>query len=179
MCPSTVVKAGDGIATHGRLPELLDAGVPVALGTDSVNSSNFVDLVRAMHLAATVYKDARGDTSLVQPETAIELATRTGAAALGAGDTLGAIEVGRRADLVLFDSGRPHWRGLRDPARNLVFSATGDSVDTVIIDGVVTVEGGRPTYLDDLWALIDQVEAAGTRIRAATGIDHPSAWPAT
>ena len=179
MCPSTVVKSGGGIAANGRLPELLGAGVPVALGTDSVNSSNFIDLVRSMHLAATVYKDARSDTSLIQPETALELATRTGAAALGAGDELGAIEVGRRADLVLFDATRPQWRGLTDPVRNLVFSATGDSVDTVIVDGRVVVEDKRPTFIDDLWPLISEVEAAGTRIRSATGIDHPSAWPAS
>ncbi|MCP5029588.1 MAG: amidohydrolase family protein [Actinomycetia bacterium] len=177
MCPSTVVKSAGGIATHGRLPELVEAGVPVALGTDSANSSNFIDLVRTMHLAATLYKDARGDTSLLQPETVLELATRTGATALGAGDALGAIEVGRQADLVLFDTGRPHWRALTDPVRNLVYSATGDSVDTVIIDGEVKVEGGKPTFVGDLWALIDEVERAGARIRAETGIAHPSEWP--
>ena len=179
MCPSTVVKAAGGIAAQGRLPELVAAGVPVALGTDSVNSSNFTDLVRSMHLAATLYKDARGDTSLIPPETALELATRTGAAALGHGETLGAIEVGRRADLVLFDTSRPHWRSLTDPVRNLVHSATGDSVDTVIVDGQIKVEGGQPTFIDDLWALIEQVERAGTRIRSATGINHPTTWPAT
>ncbi len=176
MCPSTVVKSAGGIAQHGRAPELLAAGVPVALGTDSVNSSNFIDLVRSMQLAATVYKDARGDTSLVPPETAIEMATRLGAAAVGRGHDLGAIEVGRRADLVLFDITRPHWRGLTDPVRNLVHSATGDSVDTVIVDGQIKVEGGQPNFVDDLVGLIDQVEVAGQRIRAASGIDHPPGW---
>ena len=130
-----------------------------------------------MHLASTLYKDARTDTTLIQPETALELATRTGAAALGAAETLGAIEAGHRADLVLFDTSRPHWRSLTDPVRNLVYSATGDSVDTVIVAGQVKIEGGRPTFIDDLWALIEQVEQAGTRIRAATGINHRSAWP--
>jgi cytosine/adenosine deaminase-related metal-dependent hydrolase len=96
---------------------------------------------------------------------------------MGVGATLGAIEVGRRADLVLFDTSRPHWRGLTDPVRNLVYSATGDSVDTVIVDGRVVVEAGRPTFVDDLWPLIEQVEKAGARIRSTTGIDHPSAWP--
>ncbi len=177
MCPSTVVKAAGGIGAHGRLPELVEAGVPVALGTDSVNSSNFTDLVRSMHLAATLYKDARADTSLLQPETVLELATRTGATALGMADTVGAIEVGGKADVVLFDTSRPQWRALTDPVRNLVYSATGDSVDTVIIDGRVKVEGGQPTFVQDLWPLIEQVERAGARIRAATGINHPSAWP--
>lgn len=178
MCPSTVVKSAGGIADNGRLPELLAADVPVALGTDSVNSSNFTDLVRSMQLASTVYKDARADTSLVSPEASVELATRTGALAVGRPD-LGVIEVGRQADIVLFDTSRPHWRGLTDPIRNLVHSATGDSVHTVLVDGQVVVENGRATFVDDLWGLIEQVEAAGVRIRAATGITHPSGWPVT
>ena len=107
VCPSTVMKAGGNTGRGGRLPELLDAGVPVSLGTDSVNSSNFSDMVRCMNIAATVYKDVRGDSALIPAETALELATRTGAAALGFADSLGAIEVGRKGDLVLFDTRRP------------------------------------------------------------------------
>lgn len=177
VCPSTVMKAGGDTGRGGRLPELLDAGVPVSLGTDSVNSSNFSDMVRCMNLAATVYKDVRGDPSLIQAETALELATRTGAAALGFGDSLGAIEVGRKGDLVLFDTRRPEWRALTDPVRNLVYSATGDSVDTVIVEGRVLVEAGRPRFGGDLWELIQQVEKIGKRVRAATGVGFPSRWP--
>ena len=177
VCPSTVMKAGGNTGRGGRLPELLDAGVPVSLGTDSVNSSNFSDMVRCMNLAATVYKDVREDTSLIQAETALELATRTGAAALGFGDSLGAIETGRRGDLVIFDARRPEWRSLVDPVRNLVYSATGDSVDTVIVEGRVVVEGGRPGFAGDLWELIQQVEEIGRRVRRVTGVGFPSRWP--
>lgn len=177
VCPSTVMKAGGNTGRGGRLPELLDAGVPVSLGTDSVNSSNFSDMVRCMNLAATVYKDVREDTSLIQAETALELATRTGAAALGFGDSLGAIETGRRGDLVIFDARRPEWRSLVNPVRNLVYSATGDSVDTVIVEGRVVVEGGRPGFAGDLWELIQQVEEIGRRVRRVTGVGFPSRWP--
>ena len=177
VCPSTVMKGGGDTAKGGRLPELLDAGVPVSLGTDSVNSSNFSDMVRCMNLAATVYKDVRADRSLIPAETALELATRTGAAALQAGDSLGAIEVGRRGDLVLFATDRPEWRSLINPVRNLVYSSTGDSVDTVIVEGRVVVEAGRPCFVDDLRGLIQKVEEVGRRVRSATGIGFPSRWP--
>jgi 5-methylthioadenosine/S-adenosylhomocysteine deaminase len=177
VCPSTVLKNGANTREGGRLPELLDAGVPVSLATDSANSSNFLDMVRCMGLAATVYKDARADPTLIPPETAIELATRTGATALQLGATVGAIEQGRRGDLVLFDTRRPEWRSLTDPVRNLVYSASGDSVDTVIVDGRVVVEGGRATFVEDEWDLIRSVEEVGARIRAATGISFPSRWP--
>ena len=177
VCPSTVMKAGGNTGRGGRLPDLLEAGVPVSLGTDSVNSSNFSDMVRCMNIAATVYKDVREDTSLIPAETALELATRTGAAALGFGDSLGAIETGRRGDLVIFDARRPEWRSLVNPVRNLVYSATGDSVDTVIVEGRVVVEGGRPGFAGDLWELIQQVEEIGRRVRRVTGVGFPSRWP--
>ena len=177
ICPSTVLKTAANTSEGGRLPEFLSAGISVSLGTDSVNSSNFLDMVRSMSLAATIYKDVRGDPTLVPPETALELATRSGATALQFGDMLGSIEVGRRGDLVLFDTLRPEWRSLTDPVRNLVYSANGSSVDTVIVDGRVVVESGRATFVDDMEALIHQVEKAGRRIRAETGIDFPSRWP--
>ena len=177
VCPSTVMKNGANTGAGGRLPDFMDAGIPVSLATDSANSSNFLDMVRCMGVAATVYKDARADPTLVSPQAALELATRTGAQALQFGDTLGAIEVGRAGDLVLFDSRRPQWRSLTDPVRNLVYSASGDSVDTVIVGGRVVVEAGRATFLDDEWALIKQVEDVGRRIRSETGIDFPSPWP--
>lgn len=178
VCPSTVMKNGANTAMGGRLPEFLDAGVPVSLATDSANSSNYLDMVRCMNLASTVYKDVRADPTLIPPETAVELATLTGAKALQSGDSLGALEVGRRGDAVLFDTRRPQWRSLTDPVRNLVYSASGDSVDTVIVDGRVVVEGGRPTFVDDEWALIQQVEQVGRRIRSETGVSFPSRWPA-
>ena len=177
ICPSTVMKGGGNTARGGRLPELLDAGVPVSLGTDSVNSSNFSDMVRCMNLAATVYKDVRADRRLIPAETALELATRKGASALQAGDSLGAIEVGKKGDLVLFDTRRTEWRSLTDPVRNLVYSCTGDSVDTVIVEGRVVVEAGRPCFVDDLWDLIRKVEEAGRRVRKVTGTRFPSRWP--
>ncbi len=176
MCPSTVLKGGGGIAQGGRLPELLAAGVDVALGTDSVNSSNYLDMVRTMNLAAVVYKDSRQDPSQISAETALELATIRGARALGIDDLVGSIEVGKRADVVLFDTRRAEWRALTDPVRNLVYSATADSVDTVLVDGQVVVQGGRPTFTDE-WRLIQTVEAHGTRIRERTGVGWETAWP--
>ena len=179
LCPSTVLKNGANTAQGGRLPEFLDAGVSVALGTDSVNSSNYVDMVRGMGLTATIYKDVRGDRSLISAETALELATRTGAHALQSGDSLGSIEVGKAGDLVLFDTLRADWRSLRHPVRNLVYSTTGESVDAVIAGGRIIVESGRPLFVDDLRGLIERVEKAGSRIARVAGVDSPSPWPVT
>ena len=176
MCPSTVIKEGGGIARGGRMPEMLERGVNVALGSDSVNSSNYLDMVRSMNLAATLYKDARRDLHMIPAETALELATIGGARALGAGDELGSIEEGKKADLVLFDTRRPEWRALINPVNNLVYSADASSVHTVIVDGRPVVEAGRAQFVD-AWPLIQEVEQIGARIAERAGVSFPQRWP--
>jgi 5-methylthioadenosine/S-adenosylhomocysteine deaminase len=177
MCPVTAAKSGRGVAMHGRMPELLARGVRVALGCDSPNNSNHLDMVRAMNMAAIQYKDARQDLGQLPAETALELGTRLGAEALGLGDEIGAIEAGKRADVVLFDTQRPEWQALWNPVNNLVYNADGRSVHTVIIDGRVVVDGYRQTFADE-GRLFSTVQEIGERLQARTGITFPrSRWP--
>ncbi|MGH7350000.1 MAG: amidohydrolase family protein, partial [Candidatus Rokuibacteriota bacterium] len=110
MCPVTAAKGGRGVPEHGRMPEFLARGVKIALGCDSPNNSNHLDIVRTMNMAAIQYKDARQDTRQVPAEAALEMATRDGAQAMGLGDDLGSIEAGKKADLVCFDTLRPEWQ---------------------------------------------------------------------
>ena len=177
MCPSTAAKGGRGIAAHGRMPELLARGVRIALGCDSPNNSNYLDLVRAMNMAAVQYKDARQDMTVIPAEAAVEMATRLGAAALGQGDRLGTIEPGRKADLVLFDTQRPEWQALFNPINNLVYNADGRSIHTVIIDGRVVVDAYRQSFVEE-GKLFSTVQDIGERLQARTGITFPrSRWP--
>jgi len=177
MCPVTAAKGGRGVGQHGRMPELLAKGVKVALGTDSPNNSNHLDLVRAMNMAAIQYKDARQDMRQVPAEAALEMATRVGAEALGLGGELGSIEPGKKADLVLFDTHRPEWQALFNPVNNLVYNADGRSVHTVIIDGRVVIDGYRQTFVDE-GRLFEKVQEIGERLQARTGITFPrSRWP--
>jgi len=177
MCPGTAAKGARGVAEHGRMPELLARGVRVALGCDSPNNSNHLDLIRAMNMAAVQYKDARQDMRQIPAETAVEMATRLGAAALGLGDELGTIEPGKKADLVLFDTQRPEWQALFNPINNLVYNADGRSVHTVVIDGRVVVDAYRQSFVDEA-RLFARVQEIGEGLQARTGISFPrSRWP--
>ena len=176
MCPTAAIKGGAGITHNGTLPELLQAGATVGLGTDAGNNSNLLETMRSMYLAAVLYKDGRQDVGMVPAETALELATIGGAAALGLADDIGSIEEGKKADLVLFDTRRPEWRTLFNPVNNLVYNADGRSVHTVIVDGQVRVENHQPLFVDE-WQLIQQVQALGEELLARTGISFPSRWP--
>jgi cytosine/adenosine deaminase-related metal-dependent hydrolase len=177
MCPVTAAKGAKGIAVQGRMPELLRRGVRVALGCDSPNNSNHLDMVRTMNMAAIQYKDARQDMHQIPAEQALEMATLTGAQALGLGQELGSIAPGKRADLVLFDTQRPEWQALFNPVNNLVYNADGRSVHTVVVDGRVVVDAYRQSFVEEA-RLFGRVQEIGERLLARTGVTLPrSRWP--
>lgn len=176
MCPSQTLKQGSGISRVGKLPEMLERGISVGLGTDAPNNSNLMETMRAMYLAAVVYKDARQDLGMIPAETALELATIRGAEAFGLDDEIGSLEVGKRADMVLFDTRRVEWRTLFNPVNNLVYNADGRSVHTVLVDGRVVVEGYEVVYVDE-WGLIQRVQEIGEDLLMRTGVSFPSRWP--
>jgi len=176
MCPNAALKMGSGTTSRGMLPEMLARGVCVGLGTDAGNNSNLIETMRSMYLAAVLYKDARQSVRMVPAETALEMATIQGARALGLDDETGSIEVGKKADLVLFDTRRPEWRTIFNPVNNLVYSADGRSVHTVIVDGRIVVEAHKPLYVDE-WQLIQKVQELGESLLARTGISFPQRWP--
>jgi 5-methylthioadenosine/S-adenosylhomocysteine deaminase len=176
MCPSTTMKEGSGLGQR-KLAELLGQGVSVALGGDSANSSNYLDAVRIMNALALGYKDGRREAHAISAEQVLELATLVGARALGMDGEIGSIEVGKRADLVVFDSRRAEWRALLDPVNNLVYSADGRSVRTVVADGRVVVDEGRVTFADEA-AVADRVQALGEALLARTGTRiYRGRWP--
>lgn len=176
MCPSNVIKQGGGIKENGKMPEMLAKGVNVMLGSDSANSSNHLDIIRAVNLAACIYKDTRQDTKMIPAERAIEMGTLMGAKACGLGDELGSIEVGKKADLVLFDTKRPEWRALFNPVNNLVYSADGRSIHTVIVDGRIVIEDYKQNFVNE-WRLMQKVEEIGEALLARTGVSFPQRWP--
>lgn len=177
MCPITAAKGGRNVPENGRMPELYAKGVKIALGSDSPNNCNHLDLVRVMNMAAIQYKDARQDTKQIPAEAALEMATRHGAEAMGLGESLGSIEPGKKADLVLFDTERPEWQAMWNPVNNLVYNADGRSVHTVIVDGRVVVDAYRQTFADES-KLFQKVHEIGERLQSATGITFPrSKWP--
>lgn len=176
MCPSNAIKQAKGIKENSRMPEMLAKGINVALGSDSVNSSNHLDIVRSMNLAACLYKDARLDTKMVPAEQALEMGTIMGARAFGLAKDLGSVEAGKKADLVLFDTYRPEWQALFNPVNNLVYSADGRSIHTVIVDGKVVVEAYRQHFADER-ALMEKVQQIGESLLARTGLSCSMRWP--
>jgi cytosine/adenosine deaminase-related metal-dependent hydrolase len=175
-CPTTALKVSYGVTQIGKMPEMVRAGVNVAVGTDGNNASNYSDLMRATYLVAGLFKDARRDPKQFPAEQAFEMATLGGAKAILADDEIGSIEPGKKADLVLHDRDRPEWTPLLNVANQLVWAADGRSVHTVVVDGRKVVDGYRLTTVDehDLYA---RAQRAGEAIVARAGLPDRSKWP--
>ncbi len=174
--PSSALKLAKGTTQTGKWPELLAAGVPMALGTDAENVSNHTDICRSMQLAALLPRDARRDPGAVTAEQAVEMATISGAAALWMDDVTGSLEPGKQADLVVFDTADFDWRPLHNPVANLVYGVTGHSVDTVLVGGDVLLDHKKLTRVDED-ELREQVEQINRRVLREIGIDPAPQWP--
>lgn len=148
-CPGTALKLAMGLATFGRFPEMLDRGVNVGLGTDAVDCANYHDMIRVMYLAAVAFKDFRFDGNVMGAETAIEMATINGARALGMEHEIGSLEKGKKADVIMLDMQTVDWIPLHNPIQNLVYSANGSSVQTVIVDGRIVMEDREIKTVDE------------------------------
>ncbi len=163
-CPSANLKLASGIA---RVAELLGEGVHVALGADGAACNNLLDGFGEMRLAALLHKVHSGPQA-VSAATALRLATRAGALALGLTDT-GSLAVGQRADLLLLDVHRPHlWPHLGSLASRVVYSGRASDVHTVCIDGNVVVEAGR-LMTGNVQKIGRAAQAAALRVAARVG----------
>jgi 5-methylthioadenosine/S-adenosylhomocysteine deaminase len=146
--PSSSLHNGYGNLLMGKIPEFLEMGVSVGLGSDHA-SSGIVDLVQEMMLVAGVYKEVRLNTGVMPPERVLEMATIQGARCALWENEIGSLEVGKKADIILFNTRMPQWQPLYNPVANLVYSATGASVDTVICDGKILMQGRQLKTLDE------------------------------
>lgn len=174
--PSSALKLAKGTTQTGKWPELVAAGVPIALGTDADNASNHHDICRSMYLAALLPRDARRDPNAVTAEQALEMATIGGARALRWDHEIGSLEVGKEADIIIFDTDDFDWQPLYNPVANLVYGAVGKTVDTVMIGGEVLMEGKKLLHMDE-GDVREEAERASSRILGEIGIEPAPRWP--
>ena len=175
-CPTTALKVSYGVTQVGKMPEMVQSGMNLGIGTDGNNASNYSDLMRATYLVAGLFKDSRQDPQMFPAEKAYEMATLGGAELMQMSDQIGSLEVGKKADVVIHDTDRPEWRPLLNVMNQLVWSADGRGVHTVVVDGKKVVEAGRMLTVDEdaLWANAQQ---SGEAITARSGLPDKSKYP--
>ena len=130
------------LAVGGAIPyrQMKKAGINVSLGTDGTASNNNLDMFESMKFASLLQKFAFNDPTIMPAEDAFKMATLNGAQALGI--DAGAIEIGKLADLILVDLKSPAFNPNHNLISNVVYSASGSCVDTMICNGKILMQGG-------------------------------------
>jgi len=144
--PSSNMKLASGVA---NVVKILALGIPMGLGTDGVaGSNNDVDMFEEMDLAAKLQKVTTGDPRSLPAEQALEMATITGARAIGMADRIGSIEVGKRADIVAVRLDAPHAVPMYDVYSQLVYALKSSDVADVMVNGRVVVRDRKMLTID-------------------------------
>jgi cytosine/adenosine deaminase-related metal-dependent hydrolase len=168
-CPSCNMFMGSGISP---LPRLLASGVTVGLGTDDANTSSNVSIMVEMRHAALLAKVGALDPGAITAEKVLEMATIDGARAIGMDREIGSLEPGKKADLVLFDTQKPHWYPRHHLASVLVYQAHGSDVRSVIIDGRLVLDDRALSFAppDELPRILDDAQRASDAIVERSGM---------
>ena len=159
--PESNMKLASGIAP---IPELLKAGVCVGLGTDGCASNNDLDIFLEMDTAAKLHKVNTFDPTVMDANTVLKMCTIDGARSLGLDDTIGSLEPGKRADIIIIDTHKPHLTPMYNPISHLVYAVKGSDVTTSIINGKIVMENGRLLTLK-LEDIIEKVNIIADEIR--------------
>jgi cytosine/adenosine deaminase-related metal-dependent hydrolase len=155
-CPVVFSRRGELLRSFQRY---VDAGINLALGTDTVPP----DLVAEMRMASSLSKVADEDAESGSAAAVFEAATLGGARALGR-DDLGRLEQGAKADIAVFDLHALHIGVVDDPIKALVHYGNGVDTETVIVDGHTVVEDGRVIGASE-FELLDVAQQAWDRYK--------------
>ncbi|RQG94907.1 amidohydrolase family protein [Natrarchaeobius chitinivorans] len=163
---------GNGFAP---IPSMRDRGVTVGVGTDNSILSDQVNMLGDLRLAALAHKGHHRDPGVLPAQEVFDMATIEAARSIRKEDTLGSLEVGKRADVALLDVDHPQFTPLPDVIRALVYQARGTEFDTVICDGSFVMEDGEVSLTEEYPDLRQQAIDAASRIVEESGLaesDH-------
>lgn len=144
--PASNMKLGNGFAP---IAKMLDAGINVCLGTDGAASNNCLNMFHELSLLTLIHKGTGKTPQCVSAKEGFRIATINGAKALGLEKEIGSIEVGKKADLAILDLNTPSLTPRNNLIAGLSYSANGSEVDTVIINGQITMENRKILTVDE------------------------------
>jgi 5-methylthioadenosine/S-adenosylhomocysteine deaminase len=165
-CPSSNMKLASGVAP---VVKMLQAGIPVGLGTDGVaGSNNDVDMMEEMDLAAKLQKVTTGDPTALPAGQAFAMATILGAQALKMGDQIGSLETGKRADIISIRLDAPNAAPLYNVYSQLVYSLKSSDVGDVMVNGRIIVRD-RKMLTIDVKAVMAKAEEYRAKVAKSLG----------
>jgi cytosine/adenosine deaminase-related metal-dependent hydrolase len=173
------------MSIRGRcpVPELMERGINVALGSDGAAPDRGYDMFRHMAQCMHYHRRHFRDPDVLPHGRVLEMATIDAARALGMAREIGSLEAGKKADIVLVDLYKPHLMPLNMPVHRVTAFANAADVDTTIVDGHVLMRGRRVLSVDEA-EVLDEAQVACDRMLERSGLAHltheaPKLWRAT
>lgn len=159
--PESNMKLASGVAP---IPKLLEEGICVGIGTDGCASNNNLDIFLEMDTTAKLHKVKTLDPTVLDAETVLNMATLQGARALGLSGVTGSLKPGKKADLIVVNTRKPHLTPMYHPASHLVYAVRGSDVTHSIINGSIVMKDGQLQMLD-LEQIMDDVNRIADEVR--------------
>ncbi len=160
--PESNMKLASGIAP---VPQMLSQGLTVGLGTDGCASNNNLDLFSEMDTAAKLHKVNTFDPTVMDALSVLKMATVHGARVLGLQDVIGSLEVGKKADVIVIDTHKPHLTPMYNATSHLVYAARGSDVSHSIINGQPVMEDRKLLTLD-ITEIMARARETSIRVRS-------------
>jgi len=145
-CPESNMKLASGICPVGKLR---DAGVNVALGTDSVASNNDLDMLSEMRSASLLSKISTLNPESLKAHEALSLATINGAKAMGLDKTIGSLEVNKAADFIAINMNDIEMLPVFEPEAQVVYSSNRQQVSDVWVNGKQLMKNRKLLTIDE------------------------------
>jgi cytosine/adenosine deaminase-related metal-dependent hydrolase len=153
------------------VPEFLDAGVTVTLGSDGTAPDRSYDMFRHMFHCMHYQRSHFHDANYIPPGKALEMVTIDSARALGMEDEIGSLESGKKADVILVDMRKPHLYPMNMPVHRITYFANGNDVDTVIVNGKILMRNRQVSHIDES-EILDAAQRATDKALERTGLRH-------
>ncbi len=159
--PESNMKLASGVAPVTRM---INAGITMGLGTDGCASNNNLDMFQEIDTAAKLEKSSLLDPKVMSAGTVLRMATCNGAKVLGMDYITGSLVPGKKADIILINTRKPHLTPMYSEYSHLVYSVLGSDVETVLINGKIVMRN-RKILTIDIEEAMDRVNRIALKVR--------------
>lgn len=171
--PGAAMKVVLGFA---KIPEMLEKGIAVSIGTDGAPSNNRMDMMRDMHLTSLIHKGRTLNPKTVSAEQVLEMATINGARCALMEKEIGSLEVGKKADLIILNPDTIHSLPVIDPVANIVYAMSSENVESNMCNGKWLMKNREILFLDEK-DLLEKVKIQNKKVMDKAGIVIPDRFP--
>lgn len=159
-----------------KIPEMIEKGIVVSIGTDGAPSSNRMNLIDEMWLTSLIHKGRRLDPAIMPAQQILKMVTTDGAKAVLWDSEIGSIEAGKKADITIINPDSADMLPIHDPIANLVTSMHSTNIESVMCDGKWVMKNRRIMLIDEM-AVIEEAKERAKAIVKRAGINLPDRFP--